>query len=199
MNALSPMPMIAGAETLLAEVVLREGADLTVVRGGARIAARRALSCLIEPEPGDLVLLGGPAAQPYVLAVLERPGSQPVRLAVAGDMEVASDGGRLTLSAETLVMGARTGQVAIDDLALSGGKVAARFGRIGLVAEAIESLVTRLLTRARRSYRFVEETDHLRAQGVDHRASGHMNLRGETAVMHAAVLVKVDAAQIHMG
>lgn len=199
MNALSPMPMIAGAETLLAEVVLREGPVLTVARSGARIAARRAVSCLIEPEPGDLVLLGGPAAQPYVLAVLERPGAQPIRLAVAGDMEVASDGGRLTLSAETLVMTARTGQVAVEDLALSGAKVAARFGRIGLVAEAIESLVTRLLTRARRSYRFVEETDHLRSQGIDHRASGHMHLRGETAVMHAAVLVKVDAAQIHMG
>lgn len=74
-----------------------------------------------------------------------------------------------------------------------------RVGAVSLVAEAIESFVTRLLSRAKRSYRFVEETDQLRAGNIDQRATGHLNLRGETAVMHAGVLVKIDAAQIHMG
>jgi hypothetical protein len=193
------MPTAADAAIAEAEVLLREGTMLVVLRDGARVTARRAASCLVQPEPGDLVLLGGSAARGYVLAVLERPGDRPLRLAVAGDMEIAAEGGRLTLGAETLVVEAETGQVAVRDLALSGGKVAARFRRITLVADAIESLVTRLLTRARRSYRFVEETEQLRARDIDHRAGGHLHLRGETAALHAGLLVKVNASQIHMG
>lgn len=199
MNALSPIPMTPGTATIEAEVVLREDATLIVSRAGAPVAARRAVSCLVQPEPGDLVLLGGPEASLYVLAILERRGDRPLRLAVAGDMEIAAEGGRLTLGAETLVVNAEKGQVAVRDLALSGGKVAARFGRIALIADAIESLATRLLTRARRSYRFVEETEQLRAGDIDHRAGGHLHLRGETAALHAGLLVKVNASQIHMG
>ncbi|HEY4253306.1 MAG TPA: DUF3540 domain-containing protein [Roseomonas sp.] len=198
MNALSPA-LMTPTMTTEAEVIRRDDAILTVLRDGMHIPARRALSCLVQPEPGDLVLLGGPATRPYVLAVLERPGTAPLRLAVGGDMEIAAEGGRLTLGAETLVMQAKVGQVAVQDLALSGQKASARFGRIALVAEAIESLATRLLTRARRSYRFIEETEQLRAQDIDHRASGHLHLRGESAALHAGVLVKVNASQIHMG
>ena len=198
MNALTPMSIPAG-EQFCATIMRRDGEHLLVERDGAAQPVRRALSCLVQPEPGDVVLLGGPVTQPFVLAVRERAGTAPLRIAAAGDVEFAADGGRLTLTADAMVMAARTGHVLIEDLTLTGDKVTSRFGRISVVAEAIESLVTRLLTRAKRSYRFVEETEQLRAQNIDNRASGHLHLRGQTAVLHAGVVVKLDAAQIHMG
>lgn len=196
MNALTPIA-IPVAENFTARIESRDGAVLRIL--GSEMVVRRALSCLVQPEAGDLVLLGGPATQPYVLAVLERAGDAPLRLAIDGDAELAADGGRLTLSGASLLVTAQQGQVLVEDLAFAGAKVAGRFGAVSLVAEAIESFVTRLLSRAKRSYRFVEETDQLRAGNIDQRATGHLNLRGETAVMHAGVLVKLDAAQIHMG
>lgn len=198
MNALTPMSTSAG-EQFCASIIHRDGEHLIIERDGTLQPVMRALSCLLQPEPGDVVLVGGPVTQPFVLAVLQRTGNEPLRIAAQGDVEIAADGGRLTLTADAMVMTARTGHVLIDDLALTGEKVASRFGRISVVAEAIESLVTRLLTRARRSYRFVEETEQLRAQNIDQRASGHLHLRGQTAVLHAGVVVKLDAAQIHMG
>ncbi|MBR0654356.1 DUF3540 domain-containing protein [Plastoroseomonas arctica] len=198
MNALTPMTTPA-AEQFCATIMGRDGQHLLVERDGSAQTVRRALSCLVQPEPGDLVLLGGPATRPFVLAVLDRSGAAPLRIAVEGNIEIAADGGRLTLTGDAMVMAARTGHVLVDDLALTGEKVTSRFGRISVVAEAIESLVTRLLTRAKRSYRFVEETEQLRAQNIDQRASGHLHLRGQTAVLHAGVVVKLDAAQIHMG
>ncbi len=197
MNAISLMTTDQGLGT--AEVLARDEGALVISRDGQRIAARRALSCLVEPEPGDLVLLGGPASRPYVLAVLERAGAAPIRLTVEGNAELATLGGTLTLRAEALVMVADRGHVLVRELTVSGEKAEARFATLSLVAEAIESLATRLLTRAKRSFRFVEETEQLRAHDIDHRAAGHLNLRGQTAILQAGTLVKVDSKQIHMG
>lgn len=196
MNAISPMTMDACVTT--ATVLARDTGGLVVMRDGLPTTARRALSCLVEPEPGDRVLLGGLLTDPYVLAVLERTGDAPLRLAIAGDAELAA-GGTLSLRAKALVMAADRGQLAIRDVTLSGATAEARFGTVTLVAEAIETLATRLLTRLKRSFRFVEETEQLRAHDIDHRAAGHLHLRGQTAVMQAGTLVKVDSRQIHMG
>lgn len=196
MNAIVPLP--ATTETSMAEVLAKEGGLIILSREGERVTACRAVSCLVEPEPGDLVLFGGAASRLYVLAVLERAGGAPVCLAVAGDMEIAA-GGRLALRSESLDVAATTGAVTVGALSLAGGKVSARFGAMTLVADAIESLVTRLMTRAKRSYRFVEESEQLRAADIDYRAEGHLHLRGETSTVQARVLVKMDANQIHMG
>ena len=196
MNAIAALPATTG--TSMAEVLARQDALITLSREGERVTACRAVSCLVEPEPGDLVLLGGAASRLYVLAVLERAGGAPVCLAVAGDMEIAA-GGRLALRSEALDVAATTGAVTVGALSLAGGKVSVRFGAMTLVADAIESLVTRLMTRAKRSYRFVEESEQLRAADIDYRAEGHLHLRGETSTVQARVLVKMDANQIHMG
>ncbi|MES2712871.1 MAG: DUF3540 domain-containing protein [Pseudomonadota bacterium] len=196
MNAIAALSTATG--TSMAEVLARQGAEITLLRQGERVAARRAVSCLVAPEPGDLVLLGGPDTRPYVLAVLERAGAAPVCLAVEGDMRIAA-GGTLALNSAALKVTADTGVMTVGALAVAGGTASARFGAITLVADAIESLVTRLMTRAKRSYRFVEESEQLRAADIDYRADGHLHLRGETSTVQARVLVKMDANQIHMG
>ena len=53
--------------------------------------------------------------------------------------------------------------------------------------------------RFRRSYRFVEEGEHLRARDIDQRASGHLSLKGDVATVQAGLVVKVDGAQVHLG
>lgn len=199
MNAISGFSALAEAGTSVAEVLAREGAVLTVRQEGRSLPARRAFSCLVEPEPGDLVLLGGGGTEPYVLAVLERPGAAPMRLALPDGATVAADGGRLNLAAETLVLAARQGEVAVDALGVTTNRTEARLGRISLVAEAIETLAQRIIGRFRRSYRFVEEGEQLRARDIDQRASGNFHMKGDTITAQAGLVVKIDGAQIHMG
>jgi len=199
MNALSSLATLTDVSPETATVLGRDGDALTLRRGGATLAARRALSCLVEPEPGDLVLLGGAAGAPYVLAVLERPGGQPIRLALGGKVEIVADGGRLSIGAETLALTARQGRATFRDIDVAGEKANLRVSTISVFAEAIESIATRLLTRAKRSFRFIEETEQLRARDVDLRAANHLHLRGETTFMQGGALVKMDAKQIHMG
>jgi hypothetical protein len=199
MNAIAGLTGLTMAGTDAAEVLVRDGDGLTVLQDGQALAARRAFSCLVQPEPGDVVLLGGAGGARYVLAVLERAGPAPMRLALPDGVTVAAEGGRMNLAAGTLVMEADTTQVATGTLGISATRTQARLGTVSAIAEAIETIATRIIGRFRRSYRFVEEGEHLRARDLDLRASGHLHLRADTAMVQAGVLVKLQGSQIHLG
>lgn len=199
MNAITGLAGLTMAGGDAAEVLARDGEALTVMRDGQALPARRAFSCLVQPEPGDVVLLGAAGGLRYVLAVLERAGPAPMRLALPDGATIAADGGRLGLAARTLVTEAETTQVATQALGVSAARTDARLGAVSAIAEAIETIATRIIGRFRRSYRFVEEGEHLRARDLDHRASGHLHLRADTAMVQAGVLVKLQGSQIHLG
>jgi len=199
MNAITGLTGLTMAGTDAAEVLAREGEALTVLQDGQALAARRAFSCLVQPEPGDVVLLGAAAGRHYVLAVLERAGATPMRVALPDGATVAADDGRLNLVAATLVMEAGATQVATGTLGVTATQTQARLGTVSAIADAIETIATRIIGRFRRSYRFIEEGEHVRARDLDHRASGHLHLRADTAMVQASVLVKLQGSQIHLG
>jgi hypothetical protein len=195
-----------------AEVLSREG---DVLRLGCGTEARAALSCLVVPEPGDLVLVTEAGGAAYVLAVLERRQAHPLRLLAAGDVEIGATGGRLRLqggagveiatpgrfsaAAEEVALAGRSARFTFAEAAGSVQRMTAEFGVVKLVADALERVVGRLLTRARNSYRFVEEGEHLRAGTIDHAAQGTLHVRAEHAVIKAGSIVKVDGGQIQLG
>ena len=199
MNAITGISGLALAGTETATVLSRDGDAFTLLQDGQEAEARRAFSCLVEPEPGDLVLLSQAGPARYILAVLERSGAAPMRLALPDGARLDAGEGRLNLAAGTLVMEAETTQVAAKTLGVSADRTEARLGRASLLAEALETIAERIIGRFRRSYRFVEEGEHLRARDIDQRASGHLSLKGDVATVQAGLVVKVDGAQVHLG
>lgn len=199
MNAITGLAAFGFAAQTTGEVVARAGRELVVLVNGSEAPARCALSCLAEPEPGDIVLLAAAHDRHYALAVLERPGDAALRVTLPDGAAIAAPGGRLHIGAATLVLEAQTAQLAAGRLGVSAGATEVRLGRVRMVAEAVEALAERIIGRFRRSYRFVEEGEHLRARDIDHRASGHLHLRGDTTAVQANALVKVQSGQIHLG
>ncbi len=136
-------------------------------------------------------------------------------LAVPGDLELQAHSGRVGISAAAGVdivstgavamtssevhLRAKKGSVAVDDLGFFGRLVRAEVTKVALVAQEVDSALTRLTQRAKRVFRFVEEIDQTRAGTVDLRAENLLALRGENAVVSARVLAKVDGEQIHLG
>ncbi len=177
--------------------------------------ARRAKGCLVPPEIGDTVLCARSAEGAWVLTVLEGEAGAPTRLVGDGDVHIQSQGGRVTISSPErvdLVSGgavavssaelhvhARKGSVAVDELGFLGKLVRAEVAKIVVVAEEVDSVLTRLTQRAKRVFRFVEEIDQTRAGTVDMRAQNLVGIRGENAVISARVLAKIDGEQIHLG
>ncbi|AUX27547.1 hypothetical protein SOCEGT47_081410 [Sorangium cellulosum] len=207
---------LARPETYLeAGRVERVGEAVVVRLASGSFEARRAKSCLVAPEAGDKVLCAVEPEGVYLLAVLEGRGGAPTKLATDGDLEVQARGGRVAVCAservdivgarEVAVTGAevhvraRKGSVAIEELGFFGRLVQAEVARVALVAQEVDSRLTRLTQRVKRVFRFVEELDQTRAGTVDLRAESLLGLRGENAVISARVLAKIDGEQIHIG
>lgn len=164
--------------------------------------ASRAVSCLIAPEKGDLVLLAGPSSGGlYVLAVLERPECQSARISPDGDLTFELRSGRLTVAAtEGIDLVSRGGvSVAADRLEARAREGNFFLGSVRSIATAVSSTVESLSQTAKRVYRRVTELEHVRAGQIDCATKGTLRLHGKNTLTTARELVKADAEQIHMG
>ena len=183
--------------------------------GGERHEARRAVSCLVQPEVGDDVLVSlVPGGWRYILAVLERREAAAT-LVLDGDLTVSLPAGRFVINAAEgvgVVSGkdvgvvsagvdvrASTGNVVLESLSFLGAAVKAEVGKAKVVATLLDVVAERVSQRCKRAFRFVEEIEQLRAQRIDYTAESTMTVRAENAVVAARELVKIDGEQIHVG
>jgi ethanolamine utilization microcompartment shell protein EutS len=193
-----------------------DGEQMLVDSEGGRYRAARAVSCLVEPVPGDLVLVAaGEDGTSHVLAVLERPGGEAAVLAASGDLVLKAPHGKVQITgqagidlvtpgeanvvASALSVHAARGSFAVDAIGVVGGVLRGDFESVKLVAKKVDQVLERFSQRVKASYRTIEELDRVRAKNVDHVAQGTMKVHARETVMTADGLVKVDGEQIHIG
>lgn len=184
-----------------------------VVRTRTRgLTARAAASCLVTPEPGDVVLLALGEQATYVLAVLERKDA-PLKLCIDGDGEIEVRG-KLSLTAKEAVavaspdvsllsgrldVRAVDAGVALERLSMFGRYLQGEIEKVKLLGDTFDTVFERVSQRVRRSFRTVTEVEQVRTENLDMRARRTMNLHGENTVITAKKLVKLDGDQIHVG
>lgn len=207
---------IEGVTQEMGRVLAADGSALRVRAGAYEYDAKRAVSCLVEPIAGDIVLVAlAPNGAAYVLAVLEREEGAAATLSAEGDLEIRQRRGRVTIAAQEgidlvaakdvsvtgsgLSVNAVDGNVVLQKLSFVGGVVRAQMDKAKVWAETLDSVLDRFSQRVKRSYRTVEETDQLKAERIDYTATSTMSLHGENALVTAEQLVKVDGEQIHLG
>lgn len=198
-----------------ATIVAADAGGWLVQSESGRYTATRAVSCLVEPDVGDLALCAvGEDGTSHVLAILERTAGRPAVISTEGDVSIRSSG-RLQLSgqdgldlvtrgeanvvASEVSVHAERGSLVIDAMRVVGGLISGDVDRVKLVARALDQVVDRFTQRVKASYRTIEELDRVRAKNVDHVASGTMKVHARETVMTADGLVKMDAEQIHVG
>ncbi|WP_437997654.1 DUF3540 domain-containing protein [Sorangium sp. So ce185] len=196
--------------------VLRfDGSAYIVETDDGEVRAKRATSCLLEPAAGDLVLLAAVNGAHYVLAVLEREEGAPSRLVSEGDLQIRLQRGSLGLSApdgvhvqsgkdlsmvaSTFRVQAKEGHVALELFSFLSKMVRGEVDRAKLVGRSLDAHLERVMQRVKRSYRIVEEADHVRADRIDYAAKGNLAIHSENAKITASHLVKIDGDQIQVG
>lgn len=197
-------------------IVAGEQNNILIRNGAGTYRARRAISCLVKPEIGDLVLFCVTEADfGYILAVLERKEECTTTISVDGNLDLNVDSGRFNVTAldgvalssprilsmisPEINVNAIKGDVTVQQMTFTGNFLQVTLKQIKLFADNFDSFLERLHQRIKRSYRFIEETDQLRADKIDHRAEELLQMHGKNAVINAKELIKLDGEQIHVG
>jgi hypothetical protein len=165
--------------------------------GRERFAARRATSCLVDPQAGDRVWFVS-ETEHFVIAVLDRPNSGATLLSVTGDVELRATG-KLALRSEELEIEARSGRLMLERCAAWLGKLQASMRESSVVGRLLELVVDRVTQVSKQSVRSIAELDHVQAGAIDYRAQESLHVHAKHALVRAEQLVKMDADQIHLG
>lgn len=187
-----------------------EGRFAVVDDEGVAWACRRAASCLLQPGVGDTVLVSGPdSARAYLIAVIEQADASASRIEAPGNVTLGASGnGQVTIASatqlllrsdDTLALKAGRGECDVGELRLTARSAQAAVGSMRLIGKVFESVADRIVQMARQSLRLTDEVDQVRAGHVDYKATETLRLHGQHAMVTGKELVKVDAAQIHMG
>ena len=184
-----------------------EGGLYAVRTAQGSFAARRAASCLLEPQPGDRVWVAGDLEQGlYITAILARDAAAPVHLRLPPGSSFGTTAGALSLQADSLQMVSRQLSVQVESAVLCaqtvtgvGREATWSFGRVKLICELLESFADRLVQFSRWSQRTVDGIDQVRSKQIDYRADQTMQLQAANFMADASNLVKLDGEQIHLG
>ncbi len=187
---------------------------LIVEIDGYQCDARRAVSCLVEPDVGDTVLVVVHGEGIHILAILERlHADAPTRLACGPTVELKA-AERISMSAprveidgpEAAVLRgyqvevrAASLHVVASDAAFLGHNAICEAVHVKTVAETVEVAAERSVERLGQAYRFMRDGEEVHADRIHYTAQQQIALHGRHTMVTAAELVKVDGGQIHLG
>jgi hypothetical protein len=166
------------------EFMLR-GAD------GGPLAARRAVSCLVEPTTGDKVLTAVSNEQAYVLAVLERAdGDAPVTIAAPGE---------LVLSAKRISIRTEVFDLVAEAANLVGNAFNSLFRTSKRVAGTDEMIARSTTVSAHERVSVIAGSDVHRAGVFSQSIDSAMAQSAHTAVVTAKTDIRLNAERINVG
>lgn len=145
-----------------------------------------AASCLVSPQPGDLVSAVLCQHQVFVTAILQR--QQP-----AAPLVLNSGNVPMHLLAPALEIHSPE-RVEIHTGHFS---VVARLSQ--WVAKTLHQVVDTLFVRAKHAHRQVENTDEVQARHISQHAEQSLLLNSRIGSLNASAVLRIDGGQIHMG
>lgn len=190
----------------------------TVSVDGASYDARKSVSCLVRPEPGDVVLLAfDEVSRCHILSVLERPGGDlaprtlafegPVNLQIrSGGLSVAAaehvslaSEEKISLATAELVLDAHRGVARIGAFSYFGKIFQSQVEAVKHVADTLDSIVRRAVQRLTSSYRYIEEHEEIQSASTRMLVEGTLTMQTQNTMHTAEGHIKIDAEQIHLG
>jgi len=207
---------LTATRTELLQPVMEYGMVAALCEGGfvvtsdhGIIEASVAVSCLVTPHVGDVVLFSLDGSGPsYILSILERPlrEQKNTELSFDGDLSIRVTGGSVSLASdETLSLASKDfelaatrGRVTIDRASFFGRLVENNIERIKVVAEAMDSIIRRAVQRFTSSYRYVEEHEEVQSGSTRMIVDGTLTMHTKNTMHLAEGHIKIDAEQIHL-
>jgi hypothetical protein len=177
---------------------------------------KRAASCMIEPEVGDLVMLCEAPHEHcnFILSVLVKSNADAGRLCLPGGVTLQTEGKQLTVQADGIdLRGRETIGLSTVHLDVNAAVATTRVAHLQTWAETIETTADRvtlfaktltqqlgrMITRVRESWRKVEGLDETQAARIRVHVEGAHQLDAEHVTVNAEGFVRIDGKTINLG
>jgi hypothetical protein len=199
-------------------VVAGEGGRYTVQADAGLIPAVAATGCLVQPMPGDRVLITTDGqAEAYILTVLQRAQDKaaPTRLVFDGQVDLVVNGGgfsvaaddglslaspeTISLAAGKISLHADCGEAAIEKMSFIAKTFQGQIKRIKLVANTVENTFRRLTQRLQDAFRYVEDQEEIQTGSTRYLVEDTLTMTARNAVHMAEEIVTINAEQVHLG
>lgn len=179
------------------------------------VKAARAAGCLLEPQPGDLVLAAvSTGSGAYITTVLERGAASeearlglPAKTVVEAEQELTlrahelSAVGRESASLEAPACSVTTvvGQARFERFSMIGIQVKAKLAELKSVIGSIDTTADRMVQRLSRSYRRIRDFEDNRIGRWRCLVDELFSVRSKESSLTAEKQVKIDADKISLG
>jgi hypothetical protein len=171
-----------------------EGRDITCTAAdGSSMAMRRAVSCLVQPIPGDRVLTATAGGTPYVIAVLERArgdDAPSLRIEAEGDIELIAR--RISLRAGVV-------DVVGDAMNMMGDAFNALFRRSKRIIGTDTTIAKSTTLRTGDRVAVVAGADVQHAAVASQTVDGPIAISSHTAVLTANADIRLNGERINVG
>ena len=188
----------------------RSGNGFVVTCDRGALNAAVAVSCLVAPEAGDVVLLsiddGGCCYRVSVLGRQEGAG-KTTELAFDGDVALTVRDGAMSIRSDEAIslaskdfeLTAEEGRVTLEKSSFFGNVVENNIRRIRVIADSLDSIVWRAVQRFTNAYRYVEEHEEVQSASTRMIVDGTLTMHTKNTMHISEGHVKIDAEQIHLG
>ncbi len=211
-----PLREQAEPEVQNARVVSVSGKEAVIRMSGVTQAAQIAFSCLIQPEPGDLVLCAKhETGAHYILGIIERPGAQNMTLSFPADATMRAEEGALSIvsgKSVTLIAAdklncfsdqtihkSREAVVAFDKVTANGTSLQANFKTVRLISQMVNTMAKQMIEKVKNYIRHTEDYDQVKAGQMTRKVDGLYAMDSKHTVMVSKKDTKIDGERIHMG
>ncbi|WP_299479555.1 DUF3540 domain-containing protein [uncultured Roseibium sp.] len=213
LSVIVPSVKEASVTRTTGKIVSKHAASFEVLSTGSSIIASRAVSCLVAPEVGDIVVLMETGEGAFITDVLRREaeadgnlkidlsrtdGSPQQAVLSAGSLKLEADE-RLDASAGEIAFRFKNLLMSGDQVAMVGRKLVTSMKEIMTQAGKLLATYDMTSTRAQHRIDSVTETDQLKAGSIQTQAETVAISQAGSAIVVAKEDVRMDGKRITMG
>jgi hypothetical protein len=197
-----------------AKVAAYDKLSLEILIEGKKLKAKKAFSCLVEPQINDTVICtSDEKGMYYILAILERKDNKRINISFPSDAELNSDNGfininssksasiiskKINLFSDKAVYKSKEATVAIDEITASGNEIQAGYKTIKTAADLI-STFSRQVTEKFKTYVRSSKNDIVKSDHMTRKSEGLYSVDSKHTIMKSKKSTKIDGDKILMG
>lgn len=177
--------------------------------------ARKAVSCLVNPEIGDTVLCANlSSGASSILAILERKQSQTTQLKFDGDVDISASqsirmiagqrldafsADKMNLDASKLTIRSTLASVIFDKLGVTGNEARHTVSKVEVLAKTLETVSETSRQVMQHSFRLVSALDSVSAGEVLQKIKSRFTVQSRQASVLAEEDARVNGKRVHLG